>query len=217
MAKILKYINYFISATYLILFIISLVFLFQIKSNSKKEPINRGGYIQTDPLNYYLEEEFCYKHYESFIDKGAFKDFDLRIKKIRKFAIILIVIFFIKMFFVIIIGILNKIEEKYNDNKMCKCFKCIILLLYLINELLLLIFFIIISVHYFNSNFDDFDKFSKCRYLGSNFKYDYDFVSVVKKKFKTFFILTIIFIIIFIVLNCFQICLVCAEKRNNRI
>ena len=205
MAKgILDIIYHTISCFSLGLFIASLVFLFKIKKNAKNEPIKRGQYIQNDPLNYYLEEDFCYKHYEPYSVVGAFKDFDLHFKQINKFSIILIIIFFIKLFFLILINITGLPNKKY------ACSSCISILLYFINEICLLIFFIIISVHYFKCNFKGFDKFYNCLYLSYKFKNDYSFVFDVKTKFITFFILTIIFIS----LNCIQICLAIAIIKD---
>ena len=66
-------------------------------------------------------------------------------------------------------------------------------LIRIILSILDLIFFIIISVNYYKSNFDDFEDFSECKYfIDTDFNKDYDFVFVVKRNFKKFFILTLI-------------------------
>ena len=74
-------------------------------------------------------------------------------------------------------------------------------LIRIILSILDLIFFIIISVNYYKSNFDDFEDFSECKYfIDTDFNKDYDFVFVVKRNFKKFFILTLISIRLIIIL-----------------
>ena len=186
--KTLKFITVIVELAFLVIFIVCITYLFKVNSNAKDEPTNRGRYIEYDPYNYYTEGDFCLDHLYPYISRGVFKEFDLRIKNIKKFSTILIVILFIKIilsFLAIFLGI-------FCENRKCSCFILILLLLSLVAEILFLIFFIIISVNYFKSKFGRFKKFSKCEYLGSSFKRDYDFVNALKKNFKIFFILGII-------------------------
>ena len=182
--KILKIVTLIVELAFLVIFIVCVVYLFKVNQNAKDEPTNRGGYIMYDPYDYYTEGDFCIDHLEPYVSKGAFKEFNLRIKKIKRYSTILIVILFVKMG-LSLLAICCK-------NKKCSCFILILLLLSLVGEVIFLIFFIIISVHYFKSKFNKFNDFSKCKYLGSSFEKDYDFVYDLKKHFKIFFILGLI-------------------------
>ena len=187
-SKVLKCVTFIIELAFLVVFIVCTTFLFKVNRDAKDEPTSRGRYIADDPYNYYTDEEFCINHYEPYIYNGAFKEFNLRIKKIKKFSIILIVILFVKM----AVSILATFLGLCGQSAKCSCFIYLLLILSSIAELLFLIFFIIISVHYFKSKFGRFDTFSECKYLGRNFGTDYDFVFDLKKSFKIFFILGII-------------------------
>ena len=121
--------------------------------------------------------------------KGAFDDLDIRMTKIHKYSKALIYIFFIDLMFVIFYIILDIIRKR----KEFGCIEYIFALIRIILSILDLIFFIIISVNYYKSNFDDFEDFSECKYfIDTDFNKDYDFVFVVKRNFKKFFILTLI-------------------------
>ena len=176
----------------LILIIICLIFLFITISKSKKEPSNRGKYTADEPFNYYTEGDFCIKHYESYTKLGAFEVFDIHIKRIKKFCIYVIIILFIEIFLIIIQFIINYKLNRANYT-ICGIFvyKIFDFLRYA-NQTITLVFFIIASVYYFDSEFGEFKKFSKCKYLGKNFKTDYDFIFDVKKFFLVFFIFYII-------------------------
>ena len=186
--KTLKYITFIVELAFIVIFLVCIAYLFNVNNNAKDEPTNRGRYIEYDPYNYYTEGDFCLDHLYPYTSRGAFKEFDLRIKNIKKFSAIILIIFFVKN----ILSILASILGLFCENNKCSRFIFILLLLSLVAEILFLIFFIIISVNYFNSQFGRFKQFSKCEYLGSSFKSDYDFVNDLKKNFKIFFILGLI-------------------------
>ena len=189
--KTIFYINLIFVIVSIIINILCLVWLFKVKNNSKKEPYPRDKYLieGEDPLNYYTEGDFCYDHYYPYLTKGAFDDLDIRMTKIHKYSKALIYIFFIDLMFIILSIILDIISER----KEIDCIKCIFALIRFILSILDLIFFIILSVNYYKSNFDDFEDFSECKYfIDTDFNKDYDFVFVVKRNFKKFFILTLI-------------------------
>ena len=188
---------FFVSIVYFGFFIACFIYLFKVKNNSKNQQKERGKYIENDPFIYYMEGDFCFDHYLTYTVKGAFKDFDLRIKKIKNFCTHLLIIFVLKILFSsVYIFTTIFCENKIINNKKCTYFLYILLFLYIVNEILLLIFFFILSGHYFKSDFSGFEKFSKCQYFGGNFRTDYDFVFYVKKKFITLFILILILIVL---------------------
>ena len=217
---VVKFIVTFVS---LALSIICLFWLLKVKQNAKDEPENRlkyyfSEYSEIVRPNLYTPGEFCYNYYQIFIDKGAFESFDIHMKKIEKFSLVLLIL--------LVISLLVKIIRMELDlpnscvitccNRMNKSYKIFQAIIQIINSLALilsLIFFILISVYYFESNFDDFDEFSHCEYLNSLFDENYDFVNVVKKKYFRTFIgyIVVLFLdfshmIIMIVLHsCFQI------------
>ena len=109
-----------------------------------------------------------------------------------------------------IFNILAKTKLKYKE----KCVSIIYLLIFIIIitiAILSLVFFIILSVHYFKGKFDDFEDFSDCEFLTTNFKSDYHFVSVVKNNFIKFFILNIISI----ALSCVKNIIDTISKKKN--
>ena len=60
-------------------------------------------------------------------------------------------------------------------------FSIIFTLLYLTNCILNVVFFELLSNKINDSNFEDFEKFSKCEYLIGKFKKKYSFITTVKK------------------------------------
>ena len=209
----LSIIQLILSIINLVIFILGLIWLFKVKNNAKNEPANRDSYIYDDPLNYYIEGDFCYDKSLVYPDKGAFNIFDLRMKKIKKYSKALIVIYLITIIITVITMIFNilaKTKLKYKK----KCVSIIYLLLLIIIltiAILSFVFFIILSVHYFKGKFDDFEDFSDCKFLTNDFKSDYHFVSVVKNNFIKFFILNIISIALSCVKNIID---KIAEKTN---
>ena len=203
----LKVVKCILSLAVIVLSILCIIWIAKVYSNADDEPTDRikyyyydenGNFI--DPNSLYVAGEFCFEHYQSFINKGAFEDFDIRMKKIKKFSLATIIIFSIS-FGITIINLTMIIV-----GLICECranfFKIIIpvfLILSLLSSILALIFFIILSVHYFKSNFDDFDEFSKCEYLNPYFDKDYDFVYVVKNNYLKYFIVYLIIFVLNIV------------------
>ena len=197
--KVLAIVTIIVELAFLAIFIACTIYLFKVNQNAKDEPTNRGGYIMYDPYDYYTDGDFCIDHLDPYVSKGAFKEFDLHIKKIKKLSTIIIIILFVTM----VLSLFASILGQCCKSKKCSCLMLILLFLSLVGEVLFLVFFIIISVYYFKSKFNKFDDFSECKYLGSSFEKDYDFVYDLKKYFKIFFILGLISF----VLNLTQICL----------
>ena len=55
-----------------------------------------------------------------------------------------------------------------------------------------IIFAIVFGHYYFKGNYNDFEKFSRSRYLTKKFKEDYDFVFKIKSGFNMPFVLILI-------------------------
>ena len=202
----LKVVKCILSLAVIVLSILCIVWIAKVYSNADDEPTDRSKYCVDENGNLiilsslYATGEFCYEHFQSFQEKGVFEDFDIRMKKIKKFSLATIIIFSIT-FGITIINLTMIIV-----GLICECranfFKIIIpvfLILSLLSSILTLIFFIILSVHYFKSNFDDFDEFSKCEYLNPYFDKDYDFVYVVKNTYLKYFIVYLIIFVLNIV------------------
>ena len=110
----------------------------------------------------------------SFVTKNMFsllmmainEAFDLKINKLKKWAIALIVL--IPGFFIFIFVV--------------ACFPWLVILLFF--DFILIIFFLF-AVHYSKINFDEFNEFTKCRYLNKQFRKDYDFIYSIKDGFQT--------------------------------
>ena len=200
----LKVTKFILSLASLVLSILCIVWIAKVYSNADNEPSNRVIYCQNESgitlyhSDFYSAGDFCYDHYQAFLDKGAFEDLDIRMKKIKKFSLAIIITFSISFgltfisLIMIIIGLIAECRENYF------LVIPIIALLGYLASIVSFIFFIILSVHYFKSNFDDFDKFRDCEYLNPSFDKDYDFVDVVKDNYLKSFI---VYIIVF-VLNC---------------
>ena len=214
--KALKIIQFILSLAILVLTILSLVWLFKVYKNADDEPLNRIKYINEDIGPYdelYNPNDFCYEHYEPFLAVGALEDFDIRMEKIKKYSLAIIILFFAA----IILSILNLLLLLGGACcSGCASLLGILILIFTILKilapLLSFIFFIILSVHYFKSNFGDFDDFSDCRYLNSYFDTEYDFVDVVKDNYLKYFIVHLIIFVLEIInsiLSCF------VKKKNS--
>ena len=189
--KALLVIKFIFLIALIVLNILSIIWLFKVKNNSKKEPYPRDKYIieGEDPLNYYTQGDFCYYYYNSYLTNGAFDDFDIRMTKIHKYSIVLICIFFINLILIILEPILNYISKR----KKIEIIKWIFTIIKTCITILYLIFFTLLSVYYDLSKFGDFEDFSECKYfINTDFNKDYDFVFAVKRHYKVFFILTLI-------------------------
>ena len=198
----LKVTKFILSLASLVLSILCIVWIAKVYSNADNEPSNRVIYCQNESgitlyhSDFYSAGDFCYDHYQAFLDKGAFEDLDIRMKKIKKFSLAIIITFSISFglifisLIMIIIGLIAECRENYF------LVIPIIAILGYLASIVSFIFFIILSVHYFKSNFDDFDKFSDCEYLNPSFYKDYDFVNVVKDNYFKYFIVNIILFVL---------------------
>jgi hypothetical protein len=186
----------------LLLFIISIlciIWLFKVKKNSKQEPIDRDEYIDEDYLDFYTKGDFCYNHFNTYIEYGAFEAFDIRMKKIKNFSKAILISYFMSL---VILLLIFGLSLCLTSERGCLAkIMLLLFLLYIINLIVNLILFIIASVHYFKSKWNDFDEFSNCRYLNRRFNNDYHFVYVVDNNYKKFFILNIVSIILNILQN----------------
>ena len=164
-----------------VVFILVYIWICKIVHYAKDEKKNRQKYIIENRLDYYEEGEFCKEKYNDFIKKGVYETFDIPIKKLKKWAIALIVL--IPLFFIV------------------SCISCLfqpIALFSCLDLILLLIFGILFASSFSDCNFEDFVEFSKCRYLNKQFRKDYDFIYKIKDGFQT----PLIFLIIIEVTSC---------------
>jgi hypothetical protein len=171
--------------------ILIIIWLFKITKNAKNEPTNRSRYIDKDPGFYYEEGEFCYDNYEKYILKGAFDTFGLRIKRIKKYSRAVLATIFISLGSMIMVIIFSELKD-CNEN-FASYFIGLFSFFYVISDILCLAFAIVLAHDYFKSNFSDFEKFSKCRYLMKQFKKDYNFIFIIKDEFKMPFIFILFF------------------------
>lgn len=197
-AFILLIIKLVITCALSILSVINLYWLHKVYQNAKDEPDNRIKFYSLedtiiDVIDLYEPGEFCYKHYQPFIDKGVFENFDISMKKIKKYSLALWILLLIS-FLTGVIHIEFDLPDSFvftccnRSDKSYKIFMAVNRILNLLSTILAFIFFILVSVYYFKVNFDDYDEFSKCEYLNSHFENEYDFINVVKKNYLRFFI-----------------------------
>ena len=202
---ILKTIKFILSLVIFVLSILCLYWLIKVYDNADDEPLNRVKYIDEYNGNYdelYRLGELCYAHYEPFLIIGAFEDFDIRMKKIRKFSLAIIITFFISFIISILnLGVVLGGALLKCAGKVLSVISLIFGIISILASILAFIFFIILSVHYFKSNFGDFEDFNDCAYINLYFDYDYDFVYVVKKNYKRYFIVYLIVFVLGIVDN----------------
>ena len=166
----------------LIVFILVFIWLCKFIHNAKEENNNRSKYIIASRLDFYEEDEFCHEKYVQFINDGAYETFDLKINKLKKWAIALIVL--IPAFFILSILSIGIIW-------LC--------LFSFFAFILIIVFGILFAVHFSKSNFDEFNEFTKCRYLNKQFREDYDFIYSIKDGFQT----PLVFIILLEFTSCF--------------
>ena len=166
-----------------IVFILVFIWLCKFIHYAKEENNNRSKYIIASRLDYYEEDEFCHEKYVQFVKDGAYEAFDLKINKLKKWAIALIVL--IPSFFVLLI--------------ICFCIPWLVIFL-ILALILIIVFGILFAVHFSKSNFDEFKEFTKCRYLNKQFRKDYDFIYSIKDGFQT----PLVFIILLEFFSCFS-------------
>ena len=200
---ILVVIKLILSIGSLVIFILNIVYLFEVINNCKNEPTNFQNYINIDDLELYSNSDFCIEKANSYFDKGAFETFDLRIKKIKTFSKALVSTTLISIGLLIlslVLLILASTACKFHES-FIYILSIIIMLFTFINLILNISFFIALYVHYFKSKFKDFKKFSKCKYLNDEFKNDYQFVFNVQDNFTKILILWIVSFCINIIEN----------------
>ena len=178
---------------YIIILILTIIWIFKLHSNAKSEPKSRDKYILEEPSNYYREDEFCYEKYESFIISGALELFDLPMKNIKKYCKALISTIFISIGSVILAPILFLCSNKsYGSGEIYRCFAIFFYIIFILGIILSIVFAIVLIHYYSKGNYNDFEEFSRCRYLSKQFRIDYNFVFKIKNEFKLPFAVVII-------------------------
>ena len=178
---------------YIIILILTIIWIFKLHSNAKSEPKSRDKYILEEPSNYYREDEFCYEKYESFIISGALELFDLPMKNIKKYCKALISTIFISIGSVILAPILVCCSKKwYASGDIYRCFAILFYIIFILGIILSIVFAIVLIHYYSKGNYNDFEEFSRCRYLSKQFRIDYNFVFKIKNEFKLPFAVVII-------------------------
>ena len=174
--------------SYLATFILIIIWLFRLLLNAKNEPQNRVEYINKDPSNYYTEGEFCFDICKKFIINGALDTFGISLKKIKKYTKALLCTIFISIgsiVFMLIFAIIKNEDFAMN----CGLFFYII---FLLSVILSIAFAIVLAHYYFKGKYNDFEEFSRCRFLTKRFKTDYDFIFKIKSEFKMPFVIVLI-------------------------
>ena len=170
---------------YLVTLILIIIWLFKLHNNARSEPKYRNRYIINDPSTYYTEEEFCYENYQSFIVSGALKKFDIPTEKIRKFCKGLIGTVFITIGSAIVSSIFACIAKaSYRARDTCMCLGALFYLFFILGLILSIVFGIILMHYYSKGNYNDFEEFSRCKYLSKKFRKDYDFINKLKNEYK---------------------------------
>ena len=178
---------------YLATFILIIIWLFKLLNNAKNEPQNRIRYINKDPENYYTKGEFCFDNCEKFIKKGALDTFGIPLKKIKKYTRALLGTIFISIGSIVFILIFANIKNKsYRHQDLAMSCGILFYLFFLLSVILSIAFAIVLAHYYFKGKYNDFEEFSRCRYLTKRFKTDYDFIFKIKSEFKMPFVLILI-------------------------
>lgn len=185
--------------------ILLIVWLFKIICNAEKEPWFRGNFIANDSLQNYTEGDFCYGRKYEYTRIGALRLFNIQMDEIKKYAKALLVTKFVSIGLVIYASLLRIcfadrleqyceiLEKKYFKRIKRKYFFSIsVIIPYIANNILNVIFLEKLSDYYSDSNFYDFERYSKCDYMQKNFKRKYKFVTTVKKNCNKVFIVNMI-------------------------
>ena len=176
--------------------ILLIIWLFKIINNAKDEPSHYSQLISNDSLKNYTESDFCYGRKYEYSKFGAFKLFHIQMEKIKKYARGLLATKFIS----IILSIIsicawwsyNKSYKTSTADKNIFIFSIFFTLFYLANCILNVVFNELLSNNFSQSNFEDFETFSKCAYLKSNFRIKYKFMNKVKKNCEKIFVVNLI-------------------------
>ena len=169
---------------YLVTLILIIIWLFKLHNNARSEPKYRNRYIINDPSTSYTEEEFCYENYQSFIVSGALKKFDIPTEKIRKFCKGLIGTIFISIGSFILSSIFFGIYKADKSRTTFMALHGLFYVLFFLGLILSIVFGIILMHYYSKGNYNDFEEFSRCKYLSKKFRKDYDFINKLKNEYK---------------------------------
>ena len=144
-------ISFIFSILQLILWILSLIWLCKVNKNAKDEPANRSLYYNGEEISeFYIIGDFCYEHFQPYVDVGAFEDLDIRMKSIRVNSKALIIIIFISFILSIFLVILRLIKNKL-QNECWMIFISLAFALSILCSFISIIVFIVLSRNYFNS------------------------------------------------------------------
>lgn len=164
--------------------ILLVVWLFKIIKNAHEEPKLFASFVDNDSSSDYSEGDFCYGRKYEFSNLGALKLFNINMDKIKKFSIGLLVSKFISILLVIFAAYAKFLYDESFKTEVAEknilIFSIIYTILYLINCVLNVVFYELLSNKINDSNFEDFEKFEKCKYLIGNFKKKYEFIINVK-------------------------------------
>ena len=210
---IFSLIRFIMSIGSFVIFILTIVYLFGIINNCKDEPTELINYLNNDPIAFYSSNDFCFKNYYLCDEQGIFKTFDIRIKKIKTFSRATVSTCFISICLIIlsiIILFLATTDCKYHEGFL-GILSIIYLLFSFINIILNAVFFIILIVHYFKSDFTNFNNFSECMYFKEEFKKDFQFINKIQDNFIKILILWIISFFLNLFDNVIKFCI----KRNQ--
>ena len=178
---------------YLATFILIIVWLFKLLHNAKNEPKDRIRYINQNFTNYYTEGEFCYDNYEQFIVSGALNTFDIPLKKIKKYTRALLGTMFISIGSIVLIIIFFILENNvFACRDWGQIFGMLFYLFFILSLILSIAFAIVLAHYYFKGQYNDFEEFSRCRFLTKKFRTDYDFLFKIKNEFKMPFVLILL-------------------------
>ena len=189
-SKVNNRLTFFLIIVYLAAFVLIIIWLFKILHKAKGEPKNRSKYITKDPSYYYEEGEFCYDNYEKYIRKGALNLFNLPIKKIKKYTIVLIITIFIAIGSIILSLILLCISSCQSCFPVQASF--IFIVTYVLAFFLSIAFAIVLAHYLFKGNYRDFEEFSRCRYLSKGFREDYEYIYDIKDGFQFPFVIVLL-------------------------
>ena len=176
--------------------ILLIIWLFKIINNSENEPRNYSQFISNYSLKNYTESDFCYGRKYEYSKYGAFSLFHIHMEKIKKYARGLLATKFISIILIILpifAGICyNNSNKSEKADKNMFIFYLFYTLFFLANIILNVVFNELLSNNFSQSNFEDFETFSKCGYLKFTFHRNYKFVNKVKKNCEKIFVVNLI-------------------------
>ena len=178
--------------SYLVTFVLVIIWLFKLLSNAKDEPRNRSSYIIEELTTYYTEEEYCYEKYEPYLAKGALDLFDIPTKQIRKYCRALLSTIFISLGSMILSIVFFCIGKKAYRRDRYMDLGALFYLIQILGVILSLIFAIVLMHYYSKGDYEDFEEFSRCRYLTRRFRENYGFVFKIRNGYQMPFALILI-------------------------